>query len=53
MGKEFQYKVETNSIFGVLDVKRGKLFEYKNTDIKLLYLLEAEAESFESLWHKL
>jgi hypothetical protein len=53
MEKELRDKVETNSIFGVLDVKRGKLFEYKNTDTKLLYLLESEAESFESLWHKL
>lgn len=53
MEKELRDKVETNSIFGVLDVKRGKLFEYKKTDTKLLYLLESEAESFESLWYKL
>lgn len=53
MEKELRDKVETNAIFGVLDIKRGKLFEYKNNDSKLFLLLEVEATSFESLWKRL
>ena len=53
MEKELRDKVEDSAIFGVLDTKRGRLFEYKNKDPKLYLLLKAEASSFESLWNEL
>jgi hypothetical protein len=51
MEKELRSKVGGDeAIFGVLDVKRGKLFENKTHEISLFPLLKAEAKSFESLW---
>lgn len=37
----------------VLDVMRGKLFEFKKEDIKITSLLEAEGYSFNILWEAL
>ncbi|WP_321478443.1 hypothetical protein [uncultured Bacteroides sp.] len=53
MEKELRDKTMDNVTFGVLDIKRGKLFEYKKSDEKLYSLLKAEARSFESLWNEL
>jgi len=53
MEKELRDKTIDNALFGVLDIKRGKLFEYKKNDEKLYSLLKAEARSFESLWNEL
>jgi len=50
MGQEMREKSETESIFSVLDIKRGKLFTLKEVDHDILSLLKAEALSFESLW---
>jgi hypothetical protein len=53
MEKELRSKVEEEVIFGVLDVKRGKLFENKNLDPTLIGLLNGEARSFETIWKSL
>lgn len=53
MENELRDKVETDAIFAVLDIKRGKLFEYKNADKRIYSLLKVEARSFENLWHEL
>lgn len=37
----------------VLDVMRGKIFEYKKDDYKIIKLLEAEGASFNILWDAL
>lgn len=37
----------------VLDVMRGKLFEFKNENFKITQLLEAEGASFNILWETL
>jgi hypothetical protein len=54
MEKELRDKVGDNEvIFGVLDVKRGKLFENKIRDTSLFPLLKGEVKSFESQWKDL
>lgn len=51
MEKELRPKVGGDEvIFGVLDVKRGKLFENKTQETSLYSLLKGEAQSFESQW---
>lgn len=50
MAKELREKVEDNATFAVLDIKKGKLFEYKENDKNLYALLKAEARGFESIW---
>lgn len=50
MEKELREKVEDDAIFAVLDIKKGKLFEYKENDKNLYTLLKAEARGFESIW---
>ena len=51
MEKELREKVSGDEVvFGVLDVKRGKLFENKNQDTSLYPLLNGEAKSFETIW---
>ena len=52
MEKELREKVGGDEpIFAVLDVKKGKLFEKKDKDMKLYSLLKGEAQSFESQWN--
>lgn len=41
------------AIVAVLDVMRGKLFEFKKEDYKISRLLEAEGASFNILWEAL
>ncbi len=53
METELRDKVKDDAIFAILDVKRGKLFEYRNTDRTLYALLKAEARGFEELWYEL
>lgn len=50
MEHELREKVESNAVFGVLDIKRGKMFVYQNNEKKLYSLLKAEAQSFETIW---
>lgn len=50
---ELREKVEEKAVFMVLDVNRGKAFEYKNTDPKLFILMKNEARSFENNWKEL
>ena len=42
-----------NTVFAVLDVLRGKLFEFKGDSYKITQLLEAEGASFNILWDTL
>jgi hypothetical protein len=53
METELRDKVRDDAIFAILDVKRGKLFEYCNTDRTLYALLKAEARGFEELWYEI
>lgn len=49
--KELRAKVGGDEvIFAVLDVRRGKLFEMTDKDLKLYPLLQGEAKSFETQW---
>lgn len=51
MEKELRESVEDDKvIFAILDVKRGKIFEKKNYDPSLFFLLQGEAKSFETIW---
>lgn len=51
MEKELRKKVGGNEvIFGVLDVKHGKLFDAKVKDPYLYSSLKGEAQHFETLW---
>lgn len=51
MEKELRPKVGGDEvIFGVLDVKRGKLFDNGARNTSLYSLLKGEAQSFESQW---
>lgn len=45
--------VPANTVFAVLDVMRGKLFEFKGDNYKISQLLEAEGASFNILWEAL
>lgn len=45
--------VSDNTVFAVLDVMRGKLFEFKGDNYKITQLLEAEGASFNILWETL
>ncbi len=45
--------VPENTVFAVLDVMRGKLFEFKGDNHKITQLLEAEGASFNILWEAL
>ncbi len=45
--------VPENTVFSVLDVMRGKLFEFKGDNYKISQLLEAEGASFNILWETL
>ena len=45
--------VPENTVFAVLDVMRGKLFEFKGDNYKISQLLEAEGASFNILWEAL
>ena len=45
--------VPENTVFAVLDVLRGKLFEFKGDNYKITQLLEAEGASFNILWEAL
>lgn len=47
---ELRNQVEDVTVFGILDVKTGKLFENTNKDVSYLPLLEGEAKSFETIW---
>ena len=47
------FDVPENSVFAVLDVMRGKLFEFKGDNHKITQLLEAEGASFYILWETL
>lgn len=47
---ELRDQVEGVTLFGILDVKTGKLFENTNKDVSYLPLLEGEAKSFETIW---
>ena len=54
MEHELREKVnDENAVFAVLDIKRGKLFEYSNSDRNLYILLESEAMSFKHTWENL
>lgn len=54
MEQELREKADdTKTVFAVLDIKRGKLFEYLKKDTKIPLLLKAEARSFELLWNEL
>lgn len=45
--------VPENTVFAVLDVMRGKLFEFKGDNYRITQLLEAEGASFSILWETL
>jgi len=47
---ELRTIVDDNVVFGILDVKTGKIFENSDRDISFLPLLEGEAKSFETIW---
>lgn len=51
MEKELREKAGEDAVFGVLDIKRGKLHEFKNGANSLFALLKAEAQSFETMWY--
>lgn len=53
MEHELREKVGDDAIFMVLDVNRGKVFEYKNKDPKLFVLMKNETKSFENNWREL
>lgn len=53
MEHELRDKVESDAVFMVLDVNRGKAFEYKNNDPKLFILMKNEAISFGNNWKEL
>ncbi|MGL2965875.1 hypothetical protein [Flavobacterium sp. XGLA_31] len=50
MESELRSEVDEEVVFGILDVKTGKLFENANKDVSYLPLLEGEARSFEIIW---
>jgi hypothetical protein len=53
MVKELKEKVPDESVFCVLDIKRGKLYNYSNANKNLYTLLKAEAQSFEAMWKEI
>ena len=53
MEKELREKVPEEAVFCVLDIKRGKLHEYKKGNNNLYSLLKGEAVSFETMWKDL
>ncbi|MDO5527439.1 MAG: hypothetical protein Q4F85_15300 [Prevotella sp.] len=50
MKKELKDKVDEDALFAVLDIKKGKLFEYDKNKKDLYTLLKAEALGFETIW---
>lgn len=53
MNNKMREEIPDNAVFAVLDVLRGKMFEFKNKDYKIEHLLEAEGASFNILWDSL
>lgn len=51
MESELREKVDENIVFAILDVRRGKLFTYVNSDPRLLILLKSEGRSFAEMWN--
>lgn len=50
MESELRDKVNKNTEFAILDVRRGKLFTYVNDDSRLLILLRSEGREFADMW---
>ena len=53
MEKELREKVADDAVFCVLDIKRGKLYEYKSSGKNLYTLLKVEAQGFETMWKEI
>lgn len=53
MESELREKVSEDVEFGLLDVKRGKLFLHTENDPRLLTLLKAEGLEFSEMWNEL
>lgn len=53
MESELREKVEEDVEFGILDVKRGKLFLHVDNDPRLLILLKSEGMEFAEMWKEL
>lgn len=53
MESELRERVDSDVEFAVLDVRRGKLFNYVNGDPRLKILLKAEGRAFSDLWKEL
>ncbi len=53
MESELREKVEEGVEFAILDVRRGKLFNYVNDDPRLLILAKSEGHSFAEMWKEL
>ena len=53
MESELREKVEDDVEFGILDVKRGKLFLHVDNDPRLLILLKSEGMEFAEMWKEL
>lgn len=53
MESELRERAGHDVVFAILDVRRGKLFTYVNTDPRLLILLKSESHEFVELWKEL
>lgn len=53
MESELREKVDEDVEFGILDVKRGKLFLHVDNDPRLLILLNSEGLAFSQMWKEL
>lgn len=53
MESELREKVDPDVEFAVLDVRRGKLFNYVNNDPRLKVLLKAEGRAFSDMWKEI
>ena len=53
MESELREKVDETVEFGILDVKRGKLFLHVDNDPRLLILLKSEGLEFAEMWKEL
>ena len=53
MESELRDKVDDSVEFGILDVKRGKLFLHVDNDPRLLILLKTEGMEFAEMWKEL
>ncbi|MBO6252156.1 MAG: hypothetical protein J6O49_00695, partial [Bacteroidaceae bacterium] len=53
MESELREKVDNDLEFGILDVRRGKLFLHTDNDPRLLILLKTEGMEFAEMWKEL